>query len=301
MSTTDLTITQAILQILDHKGPEVIKQPGLFCAMLDDIAPHLSRERRIIRRIMCDDICNGLWDAYTADSKSRVNILNKLVYSLQYDYGVSDDWTDLFLNFFSDAFGWNKSVTNEIEKISDDTETCLEEAPDLPALPDVSEQEAQSPISAAEKEFQKYLEAARRGDAKAQFVVAECYENGNGVGVDIPAAIGWYTIADNQGVKEAPTKLFWIYINLGEEEKALSILKDAVDKENWHAMIVYANLFKDGVLVKQNMLTYAQWMSKVKKIQKKEINEEITQRRMLRAKQQAADLRREVSDMLNQK
>ena len=52
-----------------------------------------------------------------------------------------------------------------------------------------------------------YLKAAQQGDAKAQFKLALCYDDGTGVPQDKALAAQWYTKAAEQGHVKAQVKL----------------------------------------------------------------------------------------------
>ena len=52
-----------------------------------------------------------------------------------------------------------------------------------------------------------YAEAASQGDAYAQFMLGECYRNGDGVKKNTAIAIKWYCLAAEQGNEKAQQRL----------------------------------------------------------------------------------------------
>ena len=56
-----------------------------------------------------------------------------------------------------------------------------------------------------------YYEAAMQGDPEAQYKLAECYYNGNGVRKDLSEAIKWYRKSAEQGCAEGQCALGWHY------------------------------------------------------------------------------------------
>lgn len=57
------------------------------------------------------------------------------------------------------------------------------------------------------KKMKRYRNAANQGDAKAQFMLGECYYYGKGVNEDKDKAMEWYTKAADQGHSGAISKL----------------------------------------------------------------------------------------------
>jgi len=61
--------------------------------------------------------------------------------------------------------------------------------------------------------FKKYLKAAEKGDAEAQFKLGVMYDKGQGVPQDDAEAVKWYRKAAEQGDADAQFKLGFMYIN----------------------------------------------------------------------------------------
>ena len=68
-------------------------------------------------------------------------------------------------------------------------------------------------LSAASVAEDKYLAAAEKGDAQAQFLLGACYYNGYGVAKDLVQAVYWWRKAADQGFAPAQYNLGWCYYN----------------------------------------------------------------------------------------
>ena len=77
-------------------------------------------------------------------------------------------------------------------------------------------------------QFKLDLLLAKRGDAGAQFYVADAYEEGRGVKKDINKAIEWYRMAAQNNHNGAQYKLGEFY------ENGLGLKKDLIKAVNWY-------------------------------------------------------------------
>ena len=62
-------------------------------------------------------------------------------------------------------------------------------------------------------EFEMLLKHAKDGNVEAQYIVGECYENGDGVKANMKEAAYWYELASNKGYVNATFKLGLCYEN----------------------------------------------------------------------------------------
>ncbi|MEE0913164.1 MAG: hypothetical protein U0L76_01080 [Ruminococcus sp.] len=94
-------IRNAINTILDTKGINVLNEPQLFCAMLDDLAPQMNNERNIFRRTLVPypEISNKLYTLLDLGNPSKEE-LGKLGYLMRNNYGISDNWVCIIINSF---------------------------------------------------------------------------------------------------------------------------------------------------------------------------------------------------------
>lgn len=120
---TQDTIDLIIRNIVDERGPTVLKTPAIFCAMLDDMAPHLNRERKILRRALTERSTNLLFEAINSNVQDRAIILAKLELYFCEELGLSYEWNQQIISMFSDAFNWNYAVVNvsKANEVSDNT------------------------------------------------------------------------------------------------------------------------------------------------------------------------------------
>ena len=80
----------------------------------------------------------------------------------------------------------------------------------------------------AARAIQTKLKAAEQGDARAQFNLGVCYENGTGVDKDASEAVKWYRKAAEQGHTRAQCNLGWCYMN------GVGVAKDAAEAVRWY-------------------------------------------------------------------
>ncbi|MCQ4022815.1 S1 RNA-binding domain-containing protein [Ruminococcus sp. zg-924] len=110
-------LSNAIIKIIEIRGIDILKNPNVFCSLLDDIVPKLQRERKIIRRIILGNsgLCNELISLYYCSESDLSMNISKFVYNIKSEYGVSDEWINFFISVFADAFGWCLDNTNGIQ------------------------------------------------------------------------------------------------------------------------------------------------------------------------------------------
>lgn len=108
--TTFTTLADAISAITATYGVDILKDGNRFCAILGDTAPGLEKERKILRRAKDEDIFCLLLDAYQADTSKRTSIISKIEYTLKSEAGFSDEWYQILMTGFSEAFSWTLPV-----------------------------------------------------------------------------------------------------------------------------------------------------------------------------------------------
>ena len=102
---------EVILQIVNMKGVEVLKNKNLFCAMIDDMAYSLLDERRIFRQVLTDEIMGYIYEAYMSKKENRFHIISKLRIELNEVMGIKSEWCNYLISVFSEAFDWEyKSI-----------------------------------------------------------------------------------------------------------------------------------------------------------------------------------------------
>lgn len=106
-----LSLADAIVSITNTYGVDILKDGNRFCAILGDIAPTLDKERKIIRRAKDEDVLPLIWDAYSVDATKRTDILSRIEYLLKSEAGFSEEWCNILINGFSEAFAWSMPIT----------------------------------------------------------------------------------------------------------------------------------------------------------------------------------------------
>lgn len=117
---------------------------------------------------------------------------------------------------------------------------------------------------------QKYKAAAKKGKAKAQFVLAEFYELGNlykenkGIALDHGKALYWYKKAAKQGYAKAQFSLAQMYEEGVYEDgkKAVYWYKKAAKRGNAEAQFRLAQMYEEGERVTQSKAKAVYWYKK---------------------------------------
>ena len=104
------TLASAISSVTATYGVDILKDGNRFCAILGDTAPGLEKERKILRRANDEGIFCLLLDAYQADTSKRTSIISKIEYTLKSEAGFSDEWYQVLMTGFSEAFSWTLPV-----------------------------------------------------------------------------------------------------------------------------------------------------------------------------------------------
>ncbi len=99
---------------------------------------------------------------------------------------------------------------------------------------------------------------AEKGDADAQFNIAQAYRLGRGVPVDLAAAKSWLEKAARAGHLDAQTTLGLLLFDSGSRDAAMQWLKKAADRGEPRAMLVYGTaLFNGDGVPRDPVLAYA--------------------------------------------
>lgn len=96
---------------------------------------------------------------------------------------------------------------------------------------------------------------AAKGDADAQFNLAQAYKLGRGVAVDLAQAKVFFERAARQGHTDAQTNLGLLLFQNGDREEALRWLKTAADAGEPRAMLVYGTALFNGDGVSRDTIT----------------------------------------------
>lgn len=94
--------------------------------------------------------------------------------------------------------------------------------------------------------MQWYAKAAQQGDQLAAMNLAQMYENGIGVPVDMAEALKRYTALADQGHREARYRVAVLQLRAGKLPEAIQRLDKAVEHEDARAMVDLGQLYEQG-------------------------------------------------------
>lgn len=110
---------------------------------------------------------------------------------------------------------------------------------------------------------QATTEAARKGDAAAQYRLGEMYDLGRGVKQDYAQAVRWYRAAAEQGHAQAQFALAEMYKNgdgvAKDMAEAVRWYRRAADQGEPRAQLLLGVLYESGVGVPMDNAAAAQW------------------------------------------
>lgn len=109
-----ITMGSALSNLFSTYGIDILKDGNRLCAIFGDIAPSLEKERKIIRRAMDEGVLELIFDAQSADSAKRSSIISKIEYTLKSEAGFSDEWYQILMTGFSEAFAWISFKHNNV-------------------------------------------------------------------------------------------------------------------------------------------------------------------------------------------
>lgn len=93
---------------------------------------------------------------------------------------------------------------------------------------------------------------AEKGDADAQFNLGQAYRLGRGVTINLAAAQTWFERAAKQGHLDAQTTLGLLLFQNGDRAEGLKWLKQAADRGESRAQLVYGTALVNGDSVTQD-------------------------------------------------
>lgn len=116
------------------------------------------------------------------------------------------------------------------------------------------------------KAYKLLLSLAKKGYAKAQLIVGDCYANGQGVFMDTEEAVKWYRAAADQELPEAQHRMFvscrdGVGIERNQENAAKWCRKSA-EAGFEEAMFDMGMLYVNGTGVEQNAKSAFKWFRK---------------------------------------
>lgn len=97
-------LVEKIKTITDKYGSDAFAEENLFYSLLTDIAPELIEERKVIKRAKDEKLLNRLLELRNVKDTEISDRINELKNMLKAAYGFSDEWVDLLVNSFAEAF-----------------------------------------------------------------------------------------------------------------------------------------------------------------------------------------------------
>ena len=94
-------IKAIIRELFNERGYELIKNPSVFCAMIDDLVQEHEKERKILRKLLTrnNEICVKLYSLIsTSDREKKELVIFRDC--LENDFGLSDSWIDFIFDVF---------------------------------------------------------------------------------------------------------------------------------------------------------------------------------------------------------
>ena len=114
--------------------------------------------------------------------------------------------------------------------------------------------------------FGTYIEAAQKGDPKAEYCVGVAYETGNGIQMSYPDAVEWYRRSVGKGYLDAMNNLGWMYqrgYGVGQSDsEAFRLFSVAAESGNQFAQDSLGWMYENGKGTLQSFEEAARWYQK---------------------------------------
>lgn len=114
--------------------------------------------------------------------------------------------------------------------------------------------------------YQKYIDAAKRGDAEAQYRIGACYQTGDGVEKNISKAAYWWQIGADQNDPTCQMALGLLYLRgtgvCQDIAKAVTLIRKSAEQGMPEAQNYLGMLYRDGIGVTADIKTAVFWWQK---------------------------------------
>lgn len=97
-------LVEKIKLITDKYGDDAFTEDSLFYALLTDMAPELIEERKVIKRAIDEKVLVRLFELRNIKDTEITEGINELKKLLKTACGFSDEWVDLLVYSFAEAF-----------------------------------------------------------------------------------------------------------------------------------------------------------------------------------------------------
>lgn len=112
--------------------------------------------------------------------------------------------------------------------------------------------------------FEQWTSRAQKGDARAQYDLANAYLRGNGVTIDVKKAVAWLEKSAAQGYVRAQYRLGYLYLTgkgvTQDFAKAFRLLRDGARKDYSPAQFYLSRMYARGNGVEQDYGKALYWM-----------------------------------------
>lgn len=98
-----LSFSDVISEKVKLKGVDVLKNDRLFMAMFSDLAPNMTLENKIIKRICAENGLSRFYSLVVNGYSSKNATIDSVIFSLKEELGFSDEWTRKAIMAFCEA------------------------------------------------------------------------------------------------------------------------------------------------------------------------------------------------------
>ncbi len=235
-----LSISDAIGQIANERGTEILKTPKILMSIVMDYVQGYDKEKRLLKIALQHNVFESAYEIHLQSDDAQKEILQKKMEShLINDSFLSEENARIVITTILAGIG-EKILLPELQR------TAIESTSDVQAATETEIQAA--PIDGeAEKLYQKgyacekglgvnpngstavnyYMEAAEKGHPIAQYKIAQCYKLGDVLEKNNVKAASWYKKSALQGYAPSQHELGALY------SKGIGVPMDETQSQFW--------------------------------------------------------------------
>ena len=206
----------AVKQVTDMFGIEIIGDRKRFCAAMGDLAPKLTKEKKVFFVALSEDV-GKLYlrenEAVLSGNKTPAEVISRAV-ALVGEY-LNTEKAEMVAYSLAYALGWNVDITVSTDGDGISSGSVIE---DLFRRAENGDNDACFNLGEclyygrginkdARRAVEWYTRAAERGDCSSQKKLAACWHSGIGTEADLSKAAFWYKKAAEQGDYESQKAL----------------------------------------------------------------------------------------------
>ena len=124
MSNIDV-LSNAIKHIYETRGEEAFVNARIFHALLDDIVPTLSNERRILRSVIDDSLLKQLSFVFKKEEFNKQFEAIRIKKIIEDNNGLSEKWSSFIVETFMYASGCNLELSLEKSEIANESNVIV--------------------------------------------------------------------------------------------------------------------------------------------------------------------------------